>query len=137
MPIPAVIIVIILTLINLVYLISKDNVQKGESDIKECLDILKKTFETTKTEENQKKVKILIAQIESLSYLRLVKENNINIKDFCIATDDFQNAIISEEDYIGKYKESVDKIYNMKFSVWKYIDYTLHYSISYLIKKFK
>ena len=64
-------------IINIAYLINKDNRQKGETEIKECVDVLKRTFETAMEATPKIDLDALITQVESLSYLRLVKENNI------------------------------------------------------------
>lgn len=114
-------------MINIAYLINKDNRQKGETEIKECVDVLKRTFETAMDATPKIDLDALITQVESLSYLRLVKENNIteSINAFATAASDFKSKSIGQEDFIGAYKDAIDVVYNMRISVIKYLMYIL------------
>lgn len=116
---------IIIALINVYYGISKDNIQKGEAEIKECIETLKKALQDSLNDKQH--YKSHITYIESLIYLRLIKENNIQDLVVCFARDIsyFCENTISEEDLLSSYKTAIEAIYNMKFSVYKYISYIL------------
>ena len=116
---------IIIALINVYYGISKDNIQKGEAEIKECVETLKKALQDSL--DNKKHYKSHITYIESLIYLRLIRENNIKDLVVCFARDIsyFCENTISEEDLLSSYKTTIEAIYNMNFSVCKYVLYTL------------
>lgn len=113
-----------IALINVFYGISKDNVQKGEAEIRECIETLKRALQDI-LDHKSNNHKSHIAYIEGLTYLRLVKENNIEetITRFARDISDFRENSISEEDLIGSYKTAIESVYNMKFSVRKYLSY--------------
>lgn len=115
---------IFVALVNVYYLISKDNIQKGEAEIKECADTLKKALQDML--DGKKNCKAHIAYIEGLAYLRLVKENELDgcIMRFSRELSDFYEGSRGEEDLIGSYKSAVDAVYNMKFSICEYLAYT-------------
>lgn len=115
---------VLIAFINVFYGISKDNVQKGEAEIRECIETLKRALQDI-LDHKSNNYKSHITYIESLIYLRLVKENNIEktITRFAGHISDFHENSISEEDLIGSYKTAIESVYNMKFSVCKYLFY--------------
>ena len=116
---------VVIALINIYYGISKDNAQKGEAEIKECADTLKKALQDVLNDKQH--FKAHITYIESLVYLRLVGENKISnlVMSFARDISDFCEGSKNEEDLFSSYKMAIDKIYNMEFSVCKYLIYTL------------
>lgn len=116
---------VIIALINVYYGISKDNIQKGEAEIKECVETLKKALQDSLNDKQH--YKSHITYIESLIYLRLIRENNIKDLVVCFARDIsyFCENTISEEDLLSSYKTTIEAIYNMKFSTIEYIRYVL------------
>lgn len=116
---------VVIALINIYYVISKDNTQKGEAEIKECVDTLKRALQDTLNDKQH--CKSHITYVESLVYLRLVKENHMGhlITRFACDISDFYEGSKSEEDLLSSYKMTIENIYNMQFSTYRYIRYIL------------
>ena len=117
---------VVIALINIYYVISKDNTQKGEAEIKECVDTLKRALQDILN--NKQHCKSQITYIESLTYLRLVKENNIGhlITRFACDISDFCEGSKSEEDLLSSYKTAIESAYSMNFSIYKYVYYIIN-----------
>lgn len=121
---------LVIALINIWYSMSKDAIQKGEAEIKECVETIKKALQDSIMTRDKDKIKTTYTYIESLGYLRLVKENKLKdelykfaetINDFC------ENNKMSDEDLFGAYKIIIEKIYTMKISTWKYIKFVFRF----------
>ena len=110
-------IALILSIINFIYLILKDKKQNIEVQRKECIDTLKNALKDVLN--NKLHFKSHIAYVESLTYLKFVK-NNINSKilfiKFAQDISDFCEGSKNEEDLLGSYKDVINSIYiiNMK-----------------------
>lgn len=115
---------VMLTLVNVWYGMSKDAIQKGEAEIKECIDTIKKALQDAL--DKNININLTYTYIESLAYLRLINENNLRqaLYGFAEKINDFCDGG-SEEDLFGEYKVIIEKIYTMKISTWKYICFVL------------
>ncbi len=124
-------IAIFFTLINFVYLLTKDRFQKVDSERKECLSVLKDCFSKILKKDYDGNVVALTSNIEALSYLTIIRLNYINVNRFSLAVSDYDEENISEEKMIGEYKQLIEKIYEADISLYEYIKELLKKKIDY------
>lgn len=124
------ILIAIIALVNILYLLSKDNVNKGENEVNEMIKTVKQSLDDCL--DNKKNTQIAVANVESLTYLRIARENNLSkyLLRFSLALSDYQETNSGAEKLIGEYKILLEKIYNVKYSILEYIKYTLFRDLS-------
>ena len=114
-------IAIFFTLINFVYLLTKDRFQKVDSERKECLSVLKDCFSEILNKDCKRNIMELTSNIEALSYLTIIRLNCINVNRLALIISDYYEKSISEEAVVGEYKMLVEDIYMADIPLWEYI----------------
>lgn len=124
------ILIAIIALVNILYLLSKDNVNKDENEVNEMIKTVKQSLDDCL--DNKKNTQIAVANVESLTYLRIARENNLSkyLLRFSLALSDHRESNSGAEKLIGEYKILLEKIYNVKYSILEYIKYTLFRDLS-------
>ena len=114
-------IAIFFTLINFVYLLTKDRFQKVDSERKECLSVLKDCFSEILNKDSKRNIMELVSNIETLRYLTIIKLNYINVNKFALAISDYDEKNISEERMLSEYKTLVEAIFGANIPLCEYI----------------
>lgn len=114
-------IAILFTLVNFVYLLTKDRFQKVDSERKECLSVLKDCFSKILKKDYDGNIAELTSNIEALSYLTIIRLNYINVNRFALIISDYYEKSVSEEAVVGEYKMLVEDIYGADIPLWEYI----------------
>lgn len=127
----------IIALANILYLLNKDNINKGENEVNEMLKTVKQSLD--ECFNDSKNTQVAAANIESLTYLRIAKENKLSIYllKFSLALNDYQESNKNIEQLIGEYKTLLEKIYNVKYSLLEYLSYTFFRDLELINKFFK
>ena len=114
-------IAIFFTLINFVYLLTKDRFQKVDSERKECLSVLKDCFSEILNKDSKRNIMELVSNIETLRYLTIIKLNYINVNKFALAISDYDEKNISEERMLSEYKTLGEAIFGANIPLCEYI----------------
>lgn len=120
----------IIAFVNIFYLLNKDCISKGEAEILECLKTIKQSLDdiskNKNTPNNTINIDVIIANIENLVYLRLIKENEMqdDILKLSVSIYDYIEGTKDIESTMGVYKGLIEKLYNAKISLKKYLFYT-------------
>lgn len=114
-------IAIFFTLINFVYLLTKDRFQKVDSERKECLSVLKDCFSEILNKDCKRNIMELTSNIEALSYLTIIRLNCINVNKFALIISHYYQKSISEEAVVGEYKTLVEAICGADIPLCEYI----------------